>query len=55
MRDRRDMDGQFRETPEETRIRWRDIKAKRRREGKCWQCAKPLADVDVECGCGAKN
>jgi len=33
---------QFRETPEETQDRWRVIKAKRRAEGKCWQCAKPI-------------
>lgn len=38
---------QFRETDEERAERWRAIKAKRRAEGKCWQCAKLVA----ECAC----
>ena len=37
-------DGQFVETAEERFERWRKIKAKRKAEGKCWQCAKPIAD-----------
>jgi len=37
-------DDQFAETEDETRERWRRIKAKRKSEGKCWQCAKPIAD-----------
>lgn len=35
---------QFRETDDEVAERWRATKAKRRAEGKCWQCAKPVAD-----------
>jgi hypothetical protein len=31
---------QFRETFGETQDRWRATKAKRKAEGKCWQCAK---------------
>jgi hypothetical protein len=38
---------QFRETFGETQDRWRALKAKRKAEGKCWQCAKPIA----ECNC----
>lgn len=38
---------QFRETFDETRDRWRTIKAKRKADGKCWQCAKFIA----ECTC----
>jgi hypothetical protein len=34
---------QFRETFDETTARWRDTKAKRKAEGRCWQCAKPFA------------
>ena len=37
-------DDQFRETEGETRERWRKIKAKRKAEGKCWQCAELIAD-----------
>jgi hypothetical protein len=33
---------QFRETDYERRERWRLTKAKRKAEGKCWQCAKPI-------------
>jgi len=45
---RPDWDDQFRETEWDRRERWRRIKARRRAEGKCWQCAKPVA----ECRCG---
>lgn len=38
---------QFRETFGETQERWREIKARRKAEGKCWQCAKPI----FECEC----
>lgn len=38
---------QFRETEYERRERWRATKARRIAEGKCWQCAKLVA----ECGC----
>jgi hypothetical protein len=38
---------QFRETFDERDTRWREIKAKRKAEGKCWQCAKPI----MECSC----
>lgn len=44
-------DDQFRETADETRERWRRAKAKRKAEGKCWQCARPVA----ECGCPNVN
>lgn len=37
-------DRQFRETENERADRWRATKAKRKAEGKCWQCAKPVAD-----------
>ena len=40
-------DEQFAETREEREDRWRAIRARRRAEGKCWQCAKPVA----ECSC----
>jgi hypothetical protein len=43
----RDFDYQFRETDDEVRERWRRTKAKRKAEGKCWQCAKLIA----ECKC----
>lgn len=36
-------DAQFRETWSERRDRWRAIKAKRKAEGKCWQCANLIA------------
>lgn len=39
-----DWDRQFAETIGETQERWRAIRAKRRAEGRCWQCAKPVAD-----------
>ena len=45
---RPDWDNQFEETSWETGERWRKIKAKRRAEGKCWQCARLVA----ECRCG---
>lgn len=38
---------QFRETFDETQARWRKIKADRKAVGKCWQCAKLVA----ECKC----
>ena len=38
---------QFRETEGERQERWRRIRAKRKAEGKCWQCAKPIP----ECAC----
>jgi hypothetical protein len=34
---------QFRETFDETQDRWRAIRAKRKAESKCWQCAKLIA------------
>jgi hypothetical protein len=37
-------DDQFHETESETRERWKRTKAKRKAEGKCWQCAVPVAD-----------
>lgn len=37
-------DDQFREDWWEQQERWRATKAKRRAEGKCWQCAKPITD-----------
>lgn len=43
----RQIDSQFRETTDERAERWREIKAKRKAEGKCWQCAKLVA----ECTC----
>ncbi len=41
---RPEWDNQFREDEDETRARWRGIKAKRKAEGRCWQCAKFIAD-----------
>ncbi len=38
---------QFRESEWERQERWRKTREQRRREGKCWQCAKPIA----ECKC----
>jgi hypothetical protein len=37
---------QFRETFGETQDRWRDIRAKRKAAGRCWQCVKPFALCD---------
>jgi hypothetical protein len=37
---------QFRETFGETQDRWAAIKAKRKVEGKCWQCAKLIAECE---------
>jgi hypothetical protein len=37
---------QFRETSWERESRWRSIKAKRKAEGKCWQCAKLIEICD---------
>ena len=45
--DRHDWDRQFEEDSEERAERWRATKAKRKAEGKCWQCAKLVA----ECSC----
>jgi hypothetical protein len=42
-----DWDRQFAETASERRERWVKTKAKRKAEGKCWQCAKLIA----ECAC----
>lgn len=44
MSDRPAWDNQFAETYEEANDRWKERRARRRREGKCWQCAKPIAD-----------
>ena len=41
--DRPDWDAQFAETADETADRWSSIRAKRKAEGKCWQCAKLIA------------
>jgi hypothetical protein len=38
---------QFYETDWERQERWRNQRAKCKAEGKCWQCAKPIA----ECVC----
>lgn len=38
---------QFYETDWERQERWRNRRAKLKAEGKCWQCAKPIA----ECVC----
>jgi hypothetical protein len=38
---------QFAESYDERRERWRRIKARRKAEGRCWQCAEPVA----ECHC----
>lgn len=35
---------QFRETEYEKRERWAATRRKRTAEGKCWQCAKLIAD-----------
>jgi hypothetical protein len=43
----RDMDRQFEMDESETRDHWRALKARRRAEGRCWQCAEPVA----ECKC----
>lgn len=34
---------QFRETDWERQQRWKATRAKRKAEGKCWQCAKLIA------------
>ena len=44
---RPEWDNQFAEDEDERRERWRRTKARRKVEGKCWQCAKPIA----ECNC----
>lgn len=41
-----DWDNQFAETEDETFERWKRIKARRKAEGKCWQCAKLVNDCD---------
>lgn len=48
---RPDWDRQFYETGYERQARWRAMRAKRKAEGKCWQCAKPIA----ECRCPNVN
>jgi hypothetical protein len=53
--DWRRLDDQFQETSGEVRARWRETKARRRRERKCWQCAKSLPVGSDHCDCGAKN
>lgn len=45
------LNDQFRETEGETADRWKQIRAKRKAEGKCWQCAKLIA----ECSCPNVN
>lgn len=40
----RDFDSQFRETEWERRERWREVRARRTVEGKCWQCGAKTAD-----------
>lgn len=47
MSERPGWDDQFAEDEDERRERWRQTK--RKRIGKCWQCALPL----IECRCGA--
>lgn len=42
MSGRPDWDDQFRETEEERAERWRRTRARRKAEGKCWQCARPI-------------
>lgn len=37
-------DAQFAETSWERQERWRATRAKRKAEGKCWQCTKLIAD-----------
>ena len=37
---------QFRETFDEKQDRWQATRAKRKAEGKCWQCAKLIAECD---------
>ena len=37
---------QFAEDNDERDERWRRLKAKRKAEGKCWQCARLAADCD---------
>ncbi len=37
-------DRQFAEDESETRARGKRSKAQRKAEGKCWQCAAPIAD-----------
>jgi hypothetical protein len=46
MVDRPAWDDQFREEPDETRERWRRIKAERTSAGKCWQCARLIIACD---------
>ena len=41
-----EFDQQFAESYYEKQERWKKIKAKRRSEGKCWQCAKLLNDCE---------
>lgn len=47
MSERPAWDDQFAETEWEKRERWKRTKQRRIAEGKCWQCAKPVA----ECKC----
>lgn len=37
---------QFREMFDEQQERWRATRTKRKAEGKCWQCAKLIAECD---------
>ena len=39
-------DNQFAETEGEQRERWRRIKADRKANGLCWQCARPIDFCD---------
>ena len=43
---RPDWDDQFRESHGERQQRWRETRARRTAEGKCWQCAKPIKVCD---------
>jgi hypothetical protein len=43
---RPEWDRQFAEDESEARARWRRTRAQRKAEGKCWQCAKPVAECD---------
>lgn len=43
---RPEWDDQFAESEDEKRARMRRIRAQRKAEGKCWQCAKPIEDCN---------
>jgi hypothetical protein len=46
MKGRPEWDRQFSEDEDERQERWRAQRAKRKAEGKCWQCGKVIADCD---------